>query len=383
MLNLKLSLAVTALMAIAPIVQADGPTTRPAAGVSPTKLLLRVVPEVSLVKMPLSRVLRRYSDLSGLTVQADWASLKEVGITKDTPVTLKARRLSFEKLLDLTLNSIAPSRHPLSWYLTGRTVIVSTQMRVLLRDRPVLRPARVTRSVRATRRTRARTGFRPPKEINFEEIPLKDALDFLRDVAGVNFHVNWRSLEATGISKDTPISLKARGISIGRALDLVLDQLNVGRDRFSSIYWVVDGGVVRIATGEALNRTTKVRVIDISDLLMVVPNFKGPEVSLGGFGNNASNNASSFSTGSSGGGIFDTGSTSGTNTSSGTSDTTDENMAEQRQRKRDTIVQIIMDAIGEDMWQPTGKGSIRILNSKLVISQTPLGFKLLEEALSR
>ncbi len=384
MLNRKVSLVVTALLATAPMLRAESPTTRPAGGVSPTKLLLRVVPEISLVKVPLSRVLRRYTALSGLTVQADWGALKDVGITKDTPVTLKARRLTFEKLLDLTLNSIAPPRHPLAWFLTGRKVLVSTQMRVLLRGRPVLRPARVTRSVGRVRRTRARTGFRPPKEINFEQISLKDALDFLRDVAGVNFHVNWRSLETAGISRDTPITVKAKGISIGRALDLVLDQLNAGRDRFSSIYWVIDGGVVRIATGEALNRTTKVRVIDISDLLMVVPNFKGPEINLGGFGNNASNNGSSFSSGSTGGtSIFDTGNTSGTDTSSGTSDTDEDNISEQRQKKRDTIVRIIMDAIGEDMWQPTGKGSIHILNNKLVISQTPLGFKLLEEALSR
>ena len=33
------------------------------------------------------------------------------------------------------------------------------------------------------------------------------------------------------------------------------------------------------------------------------------------------------------------------------------------------------------MWEPTGKGSINILRTKLIITQTPLGFKLLEESL--
>jgi hypothetical protein len=40
----------------------------------------------------------------------------------------------------------------------------------------------------------------------------------------------------------------------------------------------------------------------------------------------------------------------------------------------------LKDSIGEDMWKPDGKGSISILNGKLVISQTLLGFKLMETA---
>ncbi len=35
------------------------------------------------------------------------------------------------------------------------------------------------------------------------------------------------------------------------------------------------------------------------------------------------------------------------------------------------------------MWRPVGRGSIRILRGQLIITQTPLGFKLLEESLVR
>ena len=54
--------------------------------------------------------------------------------------------------------------------------------------------------------------------------------------------------------------------------------------------------------------------------------------------------------------------------------------AVQRKEIRDTLIKTIKEAIGEDMWTPTGKGSIKMIGNRLVISQTLLGFKLLEES---
>ena len=59
-----------------------------------------------------------------------------------------------------------------------------------------------------------------------------------------------------------------------------------------------------------------------------------------------------------------------------------ESAAAQRQRTREALIGVIKDAIGQDMWQPLGKGSIRIVRNKLIISQTLLGFKLLDQAMS-
>ena len=42
--------------------------------------------------------------------------------------------------------------------------------------------------------------------------------------------------------------------------------------------------------------------------------------------------------------------------------------------------QAIKDSIGQDMWAPDGKGTISLFGSKLVISQTLLGYKLMETA---
>jgi len=59
----------------------------------------------------------------------------------------------------------------------------------------------------------------------------------------------------------------------------------------------------------------------------------------------------------------------------------EESYSEQKKKQQEKVIESIKTAIGLDMWQPDGKGSIRVINSKLVISQTLLGFKLLENAL--
>ncbi len=364
-----LMLVVVALLAV--FSPADTPTTAPARPKSkpgtPAQMLLKEIPVVSLVKVPLMRVLEQYGKLSGLTIQADWNELETVGITKATPVTLKAREIKFDKLLDLTLNSIAPKDHPLSWYLFGTEVKVSTQMRILLRNRIALLPLKEAESSPNSRdRPQPRLGG-GLREIDFSELALKDVIAFLRDLSGVNFHVNWRAMETTGVTRETPVTVKAKDISIARALDLATDQLSAGRDRYSSIYWLISDGVVEISTGEALDRTTSVRVYEIADLLTVIPNFKGPKISLQTGGNNANNGNNN--------GPWDD--------DDDDDDNEEDDPKEQRAKIRETLIEIVKFSIGEDMWAPTGKGSIKILQNKMIISQTPLGFKLLGKSMGR
>jgi hypothetical protein len=376
MRTIKASLAVLLAASLVASLVAAGPagrtTTAPAGRITPAKRLLGEIPKVSLVKMPLSEALDHYAKLSGLSIRADWRALRSVGVFRSSLVTLKASEITFEKLLDLTLHRVAPGAKPLAWYLSGKTVYVSTQAWVLLRRGSPFAAAARTAPGTVARRAPRRRGV---TEISFDEMPLKPVLDFFRDVSGVNFHVNWRSLEASGISQKTPVTLKASNISVGRALDLVLDQINVGRDQLGRVYWVVDKGVVEIATGEVLNRKLITRVYDVRDLLIVVPNFVAPSTATGTSGSGTG------ATGGTGRGLFegmDVHASSSTDTSSG-----GESMAKKRQKNRDTLIEVIKTSIGEAMWGPTGRGSIKIIRGQLVITQTPLGFRLLEGTLSK
>ena len=102
---------------------------------------------------------------------------------------------------------------------------------------------------------------------------------------------------------------------------------------------------------------------DVADLLTIVPHFKGPRISLEQTGG----------AGESGGDIFED--------AGGDSREGGETRAEMRRTARQNLIGIIQEAIGEEMWQPQGTGSIRLLGGKLLISQTQLGFKLLEMAI--
>jgi hypothetical protein len=369
---------------------AQTPASAPAkARATPAARLVTVIPQVSVEAMPLMRVFNLYGELSGLAIEPDWAALKAVGVTKETPVTLKVKGVTFDKILDLTVNQAAQKDAPLAWYLSGETVIVSTQGRVLLRDRvaalalAVEKPDRRepgTAGAPAVAVAGAAKEKRPvtAKEFNFDNTALKLVLQFIFDLADVNYHVNWKALEASGIAADTPITVKAKDITPGRALDLVIDQLNVAKDRLSSAYWVVDEGVVEVSTGDALNQKFRTRVFDITDLLLVVPQFIAPQIDITAQGNSA---ATGNTSGTPGGAtnLF-ANSTSGGGAKSA-SDEVDH--AQAKQKLCDSIVDIVKKSIGEDMWAPTGKGSVTVFQNKLVISQSLLGFKLLEECTGR
>lgn len=368
--------ALSVLLVAAALVPAAVPAEQARLG-TPAQLLEKPVAAVNLSAMPLLKVFNHLSDLSGLPIVVDWATLKGQGLTKETPISIRTERLAFEKVLNVALEKAAPKGVILAWRLHEGEVQVSTQQNIMLRNqftRLAEAAARPAAGEAAPAAPVAATGGR---EMNFAETPLKLALEFLADVSGVSMHVNWKTLQATGITAETPISVKAQSISISRALDLVLDQVNANRDRLSSVYWVVDEGVVEISTGDALNRTYKTRIYDVADLLMPVPNFKGPRLDLAsstGTGNTGNTNG--------GGGIF--GSQSGAGGQGQTATTVEEDdVVAQRQALRDGLTETIKQAIGEDMWAPTGKGTVRILRDKLIINQTPLGFKLLETAFGR
>ena len=49
-------------------------------------------------------------------------------------------------------------------------------------------------------------------EVKFQASPLKDCFDFLRDVSGANIHVNWRALEAAGVTGDTQVNVRLKEV---------------------------------------------------------------------------------------------------------------------------------------------------------------------------
>ena len=307
----------------------------------------------------LTQVLQEFGSIIGVPVGVDWSGLEITGVTHKTPVSVQIRKkVTGDKVLELILMRVSKKGSPLSWYVRNGAIIVATQERVLA----IKSRARVA----ASRKPVAQIARGALRTHSFKGEPLKNVIEYYRSVTNANFHVNWKSLAMAGIDKETPITLIAKGISVGRALDMVTAQLSEGKDKLECVYWLVSGGVVTISTGQSLNTNNIVTIHEVGDLLFTAPNFKGPRLgrSVKGAGDASSNDS----------GIFDVG-------SSGPETTEDETAAETRERTKASLQKIIIDSIGEEMWiEGGGKGSVRYFRNKLIISQTKLGYMLLKKA---
>lgn len=330
----------------------------------------------------LEDVLNTLAEKTSLKIVPDWQEIEATGVKRTDRVVLRGRKETLGQILDLLLAQAARRGKPLSWFIDpqGR-IIVSTQARVLTRTTPRAQPTQPRQTSPAIGEASAapRPAPAPPDqrpEIRFDNIALENVIEYLREMTGINYHVNWNALETVGIGRQTPVQLQASNMRLGSLLDLICQGLNGDKDKYSSIYWVVDGGVVRISTGTALNRIMRTRVYDISDLLMIVPNFQPSRVEA----NSVSTNTGSSSGSSSGssGGLFDSDSGNGEDGDEGQS------AAEQRQEVQDSLLDLIRNSIGQDMWKTGGgQGSITILQNRgqMVITQSLLGFKLMEETI--
>ena len=367
------SLALCAAVFGAPVA-----TPQPAGDVSPQQAMKRKVRKI-VIKDTLRDAIAKYSSLANVKIEVDWPALQAAGVEQTTRVALKMSDLPISELLDLTLVQVESKGKGLTWYVDGNVVRVTAQGPVIHRDRTVPRASSTPRTPeRSTRRVRL-------KEWRFDNTPASDAFEVVRKSTGVNIYVNWRALEALGIQKDTPISLKASNISTARALDLITDELSGSRGTLERVYWLVDDGVVTISTGEALNRRTFTRVFHVGDLLTVIPNFRGRRLgmstrggrygddSYGGIGTDRFDGRDSLGIGSRDRGRDRYGDRYGDSESVSTT--------ELKEKLRENLTSIIKTSIGEEMWHPQGQGSVKFLGNKLVISQTKLGFLLMGRAL--
>jgi hypothetical protein len=101
-------------------------------------------------------------------------------------------------------------------------------------------------------------------EVKFNNVGLKEAVDFLRDVSGANIHVNWNELNRSKVDAETPLNINVRGVTFEKILSLVLSEAS---GNGAKLAWVLDDGVIEISTAEHLRGVTYIRVYEVSDLL--------------------------------------------------------------------------------------------------------------------
>jgi bla regulator protein BlaR1 len=117
-------------------------------------------------------------------------------------------------------------------------------------------------------------------EVKFDQIPLSDAIDFLRDTTSVNVFVNWRALGEVGVEQASPVTLKVRDVALKDVLGLMLRQLGDG------LQFRTENGVIAIDVPNGTARPAKLvtKAYDVADLLKVPQLQAQPQQPDGMFG---------------------------------------------------------------------------------------------------
>lgn len=190
--------------------------------------------------------------------------------------------------------------------------------------------------------------------VNFEENRLSNVIDYFRNTTNLNFDVRWPKLEEVGVDPEQEITLQLSNISAEEALERVLLQASPGE--FDPIGYSIINGIVTISTIRDLSQTRELRVYDIRDLLVQIPQFAdAPEFDL-----DASLREDDAG-GGGGGDLFE--------------EADDEDEAEEeREELEEEILLLIRDMIGDPLeWIENGGdiSSVRFLNDNLIVRTSP------------
>jgi type II secretory pathway component GspD/PulD (secretin) len=179
--------------------------------------------------------------------------------------------------------------------------------------------------------------------VEFASVPFRDVVDYIRDTTQLNIHVDWPALELAGVDPNQAVSLRLRNVQAGKVLDLALRQVGGGQ-----LTWVFDENILYITTREQADRKLVTRVYPVQDLLVEVPDFKGPSLSL--------NNTTRSGEGGGGASMIASGSSSSRDDST-------------MQERGEELVEVIIALVRPEIWQQNGgSASIRYFNGNLVIT---------------
>jgi uncharacterized membrane protein YgcG len=199
---------------------------------------------------------------------------------------------------------------------------------------------------------------RLPAGISLKNVALADAIDHIRDLTQANIWVNWRALEAAGISRDTPVNINLRDVTLRKILSMVLSEAGGA----SALTFQVNDNVIEVTTQELADKEMVTRIYPIDDLIMEIPNFdNAPDFNLQNT-NQGGQGGQGGGGGGGGGGLF----------MGGGQQQNQDDKGKTREERAEEIVQLIMNTVRPEVWRDNGgTASIRHFNGKLVITAPP------------
>lgn len=107
-------------------------------------------------------------------------------------------------------------------------------------------------------------------EVSFDGEAFEDVMEWLKEFTGMSVIVRWETLKEAGVGRDKPVTLKVKNLRLSQVLWMIMTEA-AGTE--TKLAYRASGSVLILSTADDLNREIIVRVYDVSDLLLNVPDF--------------------------------------------------------------------------------------------------------------
>ena len=104
-----------------------------------------------------------------------------------------------------------------------------------------------------------------PTTIQFDGMPLRKALDDLRQIHGLNIYVDEQALLERGIGLDRPVTIKLDQIALKMVLNLMLRNLG--------LTYIIEDGTVQITTPDKTRGKMTLATHYVADLVIPICNY--------------------------------------------------------------------------------------------------------------
>jgi hypothetical protein len=185
-------------------------------------------------------------------------------------------------------------------------------------------------------------------------------MEWLAEYTGSNVWVRWQELEANGVERDKPISLKVHNLRLAQILWMILTEAG-GSD--VKLGYGVSENLLVVSTRDDLNAELIVKVYDVRDIVNRIPSFdRGPRIDGAAALENIGRN------GTGGTGLIET----------PTDEETERSTPEDEMAR---FIDIITTSVEPESWSPNGRGTIVAWRGKIIVRNSIYVHQLLGGAL--
>jgi general secretion pathway protein D len=108
--------------------------------------------------------------------------------------------------------------------------------------------------------------LKTPVMLRYQETPLREVVENLSELSGVNIHLDPRGLTQEGYNSDTPVTVNLnKEVSLKSALNLILEPLHLS--------YVIKDEVLKITSEQLRDGELQVKPYNVADLVIPIPNF--------------------------------------------------------------------------------------------------------------